>query len=122
MKNTCVFSIIATLLFSTACSDGADPKESTATLSPELAKGEKVVAGTCIKCHGQGINGAPILGNKKMWAKRLIQGEDILVEHATNGFAMGMMPPKGGNPDLTDEDIRYAVRYMTSLVQPGNIE
>jgi cytochrome c5 len=27
-----------------------------------------------------------------------------------------MMPPRGGNPDLTDEQIQRAVQYMISLV------
>lgn len=100
-----------------ACSGPADEPEKAPQLAPELVAGKAVVDKTCIACHGQGLNGAPILGNKKMWGKRLPQGEDVLVSHAINGFAMEMMPPRGGNPDLSDEDIRNAVRYMTSLVQ-----
>jgi len=95
----------------------SEPSEEAPALSPELAAGKTVVEKTCIACHGQGLNGAPILGNKKMWGKRLLQGEDVLVSHAINGFAMDMMPAKGGNPDLSDEDVRNAVRYMLSLVQ-----
>ena len=95
----------------------SEPQEPAPTLAPELAAGKAVVDKTCIACHGQGLNGAPILGNKKMWGKRLPQGEDVLVSHAINGFAMEMMPPKGGNPDLTDTEVRNAVRYMMSLVQ-----
>lgn len=84
--------------------------------NPELKQGEMIVQDNCFVCHAQGINGAPILGNKKMWGKRLPQGTDVLIDHAINGYA-GMMPPKGGNPDLTDEEIALAVKYMVSLVQ-----
>ena len=82
-----------------------------------LAKGKEIFDGTCKVCHAQGINGAPILGNQKMWAKRITQGEDVLVEHAINGFAKGMMPPRGGNPELSDQDIRAAVKYMLSNLE-----
>lgn len=96
------------------CSDTND--ESTAQpLSPALAQGKAIVDANCFVCHGQGINGAPIIGNKKMWGKRLPKGVDTLVDHAINGFA-GMMPAKGGNTDLTDQEIRLAVQYMVSQV------
>lgn len=83
--------------------------------NPELEQGEKIVQENCFVCHAQGINGAPILGNKKMWDKRLPQGTDVLIEHAIQGYA-GMMPPKGGNPDLSDDEVALAVKYMVSLV------
>lgn len=79
-----------------------------------LALGETVYQGTCIACHAQGINGAPILGNRKMWVKRLPQGIPVLAEHATHGY--GLMPAKGGNTQLTDEQISAAVSYMVSQV------
>jgi cytochrome c5 len=80
-----------------------------------LAMGEEVFKGTCIACHGQGLNGAPIFGNKKMWAKRLPQGVPVLIQHAANGY--GLMPAKGGNADLSDEQIAAAVKYMVAQVE-----
>lgn len=77
--------------------------------------GEEIVNTVCVACHAQGINGAPIIGNKKMWSKRLPQGEALLIEHAINGYEL--MPAKGGRSDLSDEDIASAVRYMTSQVK-----
>lgn len=82
---------------------------------PEPGVGEQVVKSTCMACHASGLNGAPIIGNKKMWAKRLPQGTPVLVEHATQGF--GLMPAKGGNTDLTDEQIEKAVGYLVSQVE-----
>lgn len=69
-----------------------------------------MVKTTCKACHASGLNGAPIIGNKKMWNKRLGQGEEVLVQHAAEGY--GLMPAKGGNTELTDEQIKLAVRYM----------
>jgi len=77
--------------------------------------GEQIVNSVCVACHAQALNGAPIIGNKKMWSKRLPQGEDLLIEHAINGYEL--MPAKGGRSDLSDEDIAAAVRYMMSQVQ-----
>ncbi|MCM2680087.1 c-type cytochrome [Echinimonas agarilytica] len=82
---------------------------------PEPSQGELIVKGTCKVCHAQGINGAPIIGNKKMWGPRLGQGIPVLVEHASNGY--GLMPAKGGNDALTKEEITAAVEYMVSQVQ-----
>lgn len=78
------------------------------------SEGEQLVTAYCKVCHASAINGAPILGNAKMWAKRIAQGESTLVQHAIEGF--GLMPPKGGNADLSDDQIRLAVKYMMSLV------
>ncbi|MBD1387823.1 cytochrome c5 family protein [Neiella sp. HB171785] len=82
---------------------------------PEPSAGELVYKGTCKVCHAQGINGAPIVGNKKMWGPRIEQGIPTLVEHASNGY--GLMPAKGGNTDLTTEQITAAVEYMVSQVE-----
>lgn len=77
-----------------------------------LAQGQAIYKGTCKVCHAQGINGAPILGNNKMWAKRADQGLPTLVQHASQGY--GLMPAKGGNDQLSEEEISSAVQYMLS--------
>ena len=41
---------------------------------PPPSPGEQIVKATCKACHASGLNGAPIIGNTKMWAKRLPQG------------------------------------------------
>ncbi len=82
-------------------------------------RGMEVYQGTCFACHGPGIAGAPKLGDKAAWAPRIAQGMEILVSHAINGFqgASGVMPPKGGRTDLSDEDISLAVTYMVEQSQ-----
>ena len=55
-----------------------------------------------------------MLGNKDQWAGRIAQGMDVLTQHAIGGFtgALGLMPPKGGRMDLSDEEVANAVQYM----------
>jgi len=106
------FIAIAQLLMS--CSDTIEHAE-VLSLEEKLqlervAQGEGIVNANCVVCHSQGINGAPIVGNKKMWAPRLGQGEAVLVEHAINGYEL--MPAKGGKTHLSDEEIGLAVAYM----------
>ena len=80
-----------------------------------LEAGSATYEAVCKVCHAQGINGAPILGNKKMWAKRAPQGLDTLVNHAMNGY--GLMPAKGGRSELDQAQISNAVRYMLSQLE-----
>jgi cytochrome c5 len=91
--------------------DVAEPP--VAELLVEL-DGEAVYNRACTTCHGPAIAGAPRTGDPEHWHDRLEQGMDTLVEHAILGFqgATGFMPPRGGHPDLTDEQVRDAVQFM----------
>lgn len=82
---------------------------------PDLALGEATFNEVCKVCHLQAINGAPILGNEKMWASRKDQSLEVLVEHATNGY--GLMPAKGGREELTEDQIRAAIKFMLSKLE-----
>jgi cytochrome c5 len=44
---------------------------------------------------------------------------DTLVAHAIDGFqgSQGMMPAKGGNPSLSDAEVRAVVEYMVAESQ-----
>lgn len=78
----------------------------------DLVKGEKVYTSTCLACHGAGVLGAPKFGDKAAWGPRIAQGIDTLHTNSINGIRM--MPPKGGNATLKDEDVKAAVDYMVS--------
>ena len=73
-------------------------------------KGKAVFESTCVACHGSGVAGAPKLGDKAAWAPRIKTGLDSL--HASALKGKGAMPPKGGNPSLSDDDVKAAVDYM----------
>jgi len=74
------------------------------------ANGEKVYTANCASCHGAGVLGAPKFGDKAAWAPRVKQGKEVLYTHGLNGFKM--MPPKGGNPGLKDDEVKAAIDYM----------
>ena len=76
--------------------------------------GPQVYNNACLACHGNGIGGAPVVGNAAQWSDRVAQGMDVLKQHAIDGFTgtTGFMPPKGGRLDLTDDEVAGAVEYM----------
>jgi cytochrome c5 len=69
----------------------------------------------CGACHKTGAGGAPA-PNAEAWAPRIAQGIDTLVKRAIEGFQgqAGLMPARGGNPALTDEQVRATVEYMVA--------
>ncbi len=74
--------------------------------------GEQVVKATCASCHDSGALGAPKVGENGQWAPRIAQGLETLVKHAVEG--LNQMPARGGNPDLTDEEITRAIAFMAN--------
>jgi cytochrome c551/c552 len=78
--------------------------------------GEQVFQSQCKTCHEPGIAGAPKVGDKAQWAVSIKKGYETLVQHAINGMqeAGKVMPPKGGNPDLSDVEVQRAVVYMAN--------
>ena len=76
--------------------------------------GQQVFAQVCKTCHETGLAGAPKAGDKAAWQPRIAQGEQTLVQHAIQGFQgkSGVMPPKGGDANLTDDEVHRAVVYL----------
>jgi len=74
--------------------------------------GEQVVKAACAKCHETGEGGAPKLGDKEAWAKRLSGGVEATTNSAIKGH--GGMPARGGFADLTDSEVRAAILHMYS--------
>ncbi|GAA0407991.1 hypothetical protein GCM10009133_15670 [Cocleimonas flava] len=81
----------------------------------DLAKGEKVYNSSCFACHASGVAGSPKLGDVAAWEPRLASGSEAMYASAING--KGVMPPKGGNLGLSDEDVKAAVDYMSANSQ-----
>ena len=48
------------------------------------------------------------------WDNRVAQGFDTLLRHSIDGFtgSAGIMPARGGNPSLSDEQLEATVRWM----------
>ena len=82
----------------------------------KLATGKTIYEGNCAGCHDSGVAGAPKPGDKAAWSERIAQGGmDMIVKKSIEGYdgKTGMMPAKGGNASLEDEEVKNAVAYMT---------
>jgi len=89
------------------------PVESPVAEAPAVAvNGGEVYAMACALCHNTGLNAAPKHGSKPIWAARIAQGKDVLYQSSLNGKRN--MPPKGGRPDLSDEQVKAAVDFMVN--------
>jgi cytochrome c5 len=90
-----------------------------AAASESAVDGEKVYQSACIACHGAGVAGAPRVVDAPTWVARIAAGSGTLYANAVNGFqgSSGVMPGKGGNPTLSDEEVKAAVDYMVSQSQ-----
>ena len=79
--------------------------------------GQAIYQRVCFACHGTGLPTVPQLGAADDWSNRIAQGNDVLYERAISGYTgdSGMvMPARGGNPALTDDEVRAAVDYLVS--------
>jgi cytochrome c5 len=83
------------------------------------ADGKAVYDKACTACHTPGIAGAPKTGDKAQWSARIAQGSNVLYDHAIKGYQgkAGVMPAKGGNPALSDDEVRAAVDFMVGAAK-----
>lgn len=101
----------------------AAPAEEAAATG-DAAKGKELFAGSCVACHGPNGEGVAGLG-KDMTTSEFIAGlsDAELVEFIKKGRDSSdplnttgvIMPPKGGNPALSDEQLLDIVAYMRSI-------
>ncbi len=99
----------------------APPEAATpAAAAPAARSGAEIVQAACAACHTTGVAGAPKTGVAEDWAGRIDQGTPVLLDHAINGYKG--MPAKGGNPTLSDEDVKKAVVHMLEQVGASTAE
>ncbi len=79
--------------------------------------GATVYKTTCVTCHG--ANGKGLLPGMPDFTKKdgvLSASDVVLLKRITEGYQSAnspmAMPPKGGNPSLTDEQIRLVLSYL----------
>lgn len=95
------------------------PEPAAASGGGEMSA-EQVYQSVCMACHATGAAGAPKYGDKAAWEPRIANGADALYASVING--KGAMPPKGGNPSLSDDAVRATVDYMLAAVGVGGGE
>ena len=98
-----------------------------AELAGYIASGDKLFHSTCIACHGKG--GVGIQGNGKALVNNsFIQSLDVdgMLAFVKQGRSPTdpknttgiQMPPKGGNPALSEDDVLDIISYLRTL-QPA---
>lgn len=85
--------------------EAADP-----SAVPVARSGKEIVAGVCASCHSSGVLGAPKIGDAAAWGSLLSIGFDGLLKTATDG--KGAMPAKGGDPSLSELELKKAIAQM----------
>lgn len=113
----CLAALVA--LLASACGGGGGEGQSA-----EVAQGQKLFQATCASCHGKNAEGMPKLG-KNLHDNEFVRGlsdEELLAFlkqgrpafHPLNERKVDM-PPRGGNPALSDEDLRLIGEYVRSI-------
>lgn len=108
----------------TTVPDGEEPENGEEPEGGDAEAGAEVFAGTCATCHGPEGKGITGLGKDLTTSQFVADSTDAeLIAFLevgrpaddplnTTGVAM---PPKGGNPALTEEDLLDVVAYMRSI-------
>ena len=119
--------LVLTALALSACGGGAgNPPAGTAPAKSagDAAKGKTKYDTTCTACHGADLKGITGLG-KDLTTSAFVKGQPDagLVDFLKKGrpatdpanTTKVDMPPKGGNPALTDADLGDIVSYIRTL-------
>lgn len=90
----------------------------------DVAAGQAKFEAACANCHSEDATGIPGLG-KDLIADSFVKSatDDELVAFISQGRAVTdplnttkiAMPPRGGNPTLTDDDLSAIVAYIRTL-------
>jgi disulfide bond formation protein DsbB len=118
-------AVLAAALLLAACGSPAPTAAPTpAGPAGDPAKGQQLFTATCSACHGPDAKGLPNLGKDLTASEFAIGLSDAeLVEFIKTGRPIGDplnttgvdMPPKGGNPALTDQDLADIVAFLRTL-------
>lgn len=79
---------------------------------PGSKSGKAIYESVCFSCHATGAANSPKFADNAAWSTRIAKGYDALVKTAISG--LNAMPARGGAPDLTDDEIRRAVAYISN--------
>lgn len=92
--------------------------------SGDVSKGQTIFSSSCASCHGKDAKGLPNLG-KDLTTSTFVHGENdaALLKFLKTGRpasdplnTTGVdMPPKGGNPALTDVNLQDIIAYIRSV-------
>jgi disulfide bond formation protein DsbB len=117
-----IFTLTLTLV---ACGSGDSQQAATqSTPRGDAAQGEELFAKTCAACHGPQGKGIEGLGRDMTTSEFIAEKSD---EELAEFIKVGRrpddplnttgvdMPPKGGNPSLTDEGLYDIVAFIRTI-------
>jgi mono/diheme cytochrome c family protein len=121
-------------LFLVACGGGDDgggaagaaeePAAAEDALAGDATAGEPLFQGTCSACHGPDAKGMPNLGKDMTTSEFIANSSDAeLLAFVKVGRSVSDpanttnvdMPPKGGNPALSDQDLADIIAFIRTL-------
>ncbi len=129
MRRNRIALLVLLALVLAACGGGGgeakpDPNPAPGAASGDPQRGEELFQGTCVACHGADATGVEGLG-KDLTNNKFIQGlsDRELADFIKTGRrasdpenTTGVdMPPKGGNPALSDQDLLDIASYLRTL-------
>jgi disulfide bond formation protein DsbB len=109
-----------------APAEAAPAEAQTTALVGDAAKGQQIYSQLCIACHGPEAKGVQGLGKDLTTSTFIAEKSDAeMVEFIRVGRDPGdplnttgvAMPPKGGNPAMSDQDMADIVAYMRTIHQ-----
>lgn len=93
------------------CGCGPAPDSETAMLS-----GKQAYEKACARCHDDGLDNAPKIGDRDAWKDRSMLWQAVLFEHVKSGYLD--MPAKGGSARLDDAAVARATEYLLTTTFP----
>jgi disulfide bond formation protein DsbB len=123
-KQSYAYLVLIVLIGLVLAACGASTPEPTPTPAGDTAAGKEAFAKTCVTCHGPNGEGMPNLG-KDLTTSQFVRARtnQELVEFFKVGRSAGDplnttgvdMPPKGGNPAMTDADLLNIAAFIRSI-------
>ena len=120
-----VIVVLAFLLAGCGGGESEAPADEPVSEGDAVA-GEGLYQSTCSACHGPDATGMPNLGKDMTTSEFIHDNSDAeLLAFIKQGRPVGDpanttnvdMPPKGGNPALSDEDILNIIAFIRTLEQ-----
>jgi len=74
--------------------------------------GQEIYEAVCAACHATGELKSPKFGDARAWKPLIAEGQRALTRAAIKGIRE--MPPRGGNPRLSDREVERAVVHMVN--------
>ncbi len=118
-----VLAAAVALVASTCGSDGTEVTTTAAAGTP-VVHGQQLAGQSCSSCHGENFEGVKNLGPALTDSSFIqIHTDDELGDFIKEGRARDAqdnetglaMPPSGGNPRLTDDDLSDIVLFLRAL-------